>query len=327
MRHEYRPGLQENIRDSNPTDENMKVHIHFGAHKTATTLLQNFLKSENEELRRRGIGYVPRVTSRDILFPALGELTRAQPPGMRNRKLGQLRDRIRSAIGVDDKSLPPVDTVVLSDENFAGPLLDLWRKGKMYPQADERLAMLAQLFPAADTSFYFCIRDYADFCASAYCEALRHNEIPSLPDLMGGVSEEIYSWPELLDRVRRAVGGRPITFWRYEDFRQSAVAVTEALTTVRFEGMPRAAEVRIRPSLGKKAIAILRACRPLLTKQEFTRLANHLADGFQFEDDGGKFEIEDRGLVARLRARYSGHCAALSERSELLESGLRRLVR
>jgi hypothetical protein len=305
----------------------MKIHIHFGAHKTATTFLQNFLKSKEAALRERGVAYLPLAKSRSIFFPTLGKLTGTLPPGVRQVRLNRLRDQVGRAIRLDDRSLPAIDTLVLSDENFVGPLVDLWRKGEMYPQAGDRLALLIQLFPDADFSFYFSVRDYADFCASAYCEVLRHNQLPALPELMTELGEEVFSWPELLDRVREAVGGRSITFWRYEDFRQSAGAVAEALSTVKLEAVSQAAEARVRPSLGKKAVAMLQACSPLLTKQEFKRLANHLAEKFTFEDAGGKFEIEDRGLVARLRARYSDHCNSLIDNSELLAGGLRRLVR
>jgi len=305
----------------------MKVHIHCGAHKTATTFLQNFLKSEREELHRRGVGYLPLAKSRSIFFPALGRLTGPLPSDVRQITLNRLRDQVSRAIRVEDKNLPPIDTLILSDENFIGPLIDLWRKGKMYPQADDRLAMLTQLFPGADISFFFSIRDYADFCASAYCEVLRHHQLPALSELLAGLGEETFSWPELLDRVCNAVEGRQVTFWRYEDFHQSAVAVAEALSTVKLEAISQATETRVRPSLGKKSVAMLQACSPLLTKREFKRLANHLAEKFTFEDGGGKFEIEDRGLVARLRARYSDHCKSLVDSSELLAGGLRRLIR
>jgi hypothetical protein len=302
----------------------MKVHIHFGAHKTATTFLQNFLTSQVGDLRRRGIAYVPLAKSRRIFFPQLHELTGKLSHDVRHAKLNLLRKQVERTIQLDDKRLPPVHTLVLSDENFAGPLIDLWRKEKLYPKAGKRMAILAQLFPDSDVAFFFSIRNYADFCASAYCEVLRHHQLWGLPELMASWDEATLSWPELFDRVRIAVRGRQVTFWRYEEFNQSATAVAEALTTIKLEAIEQAKKVRVRPSLGKKAIDMLQACGPFLTKREFAQFAHYLAEKFPFEDGGGKFVINDPDIIARFSAQYAKHCKFLAESSKLLDGGLRK---
>src|SRR6187401_227638 len=98
----------------------LNIHIHFGAHKTATTFIQQALKSNRQRLRGEGIGYLPLNVSRQIFFPDLIKIARASELTRRERIIERLRSKVLEAVRASDTALPTLHTLVLSDENFAG---------------------------------------------------------------------------------------------------------------------------------------------------------------------------------------------------------------
>jgi hypothetical protein len=282
----------------------MKVAVHFGAHKTATTFLQDFLRSKKGELRKHGIGYVPLHVSRKAFFPALVRLTKESDPGRTEMIRANMRRQVLASVRANAADLPPLRLLLLSDENLAGSLAGLWKTGKLYDEGITRLKLVSSLFPESEFSYFFCVRDYADFCVSSYCEVLRHRKLGAFEDLMSQVTNEALRWPEFLARMSRELGAGSLSFWRFEDFLEHPAEVVEALTTQDLQGVREAMGKTVRPSLSRKAIEILMSVQHCVTEKEHVKLANMLAERFEFEDNGGKLKIANPERTKELKSLY-----------------------
>jgi hypothetical protein len=305
----------------------MRVAVHFGAHKTATTLLQNFLLASKGELRRQGLGYIPLHVSRKALFPAIGKLA----AGHQGAGIGLTEERVRrqllTAVRPNAQDVPPLQRLLISDENLSGPLSALWKGENLYADGPRRLLALKRIFPDSEFDYFCCIRTYADFAVSAYCEVLRHRKLASFESLLAGLKDDQLSWTRFLEQVQKTVGVGKVLFWCYEDFVRSQSGVVESLTGVNLAKSGMMMDKRVRSSLSKKAVAIIQAAEPYLSDAEHVKLANYLAEKFPFEDDGGKLTIADSARAGRLSERYARDLAELTNRS-VPETGIvRRLVR
>ncbi len=300
----------------------LEVVIHFGAHKTATTFLQKFLKGKRADLRRQGVGYIPLDLSRAAIMPFVVKSVRGeQSPSDMDQ--GLFRSLIMEAVD-DPESTVPVHRLVLSDENLAGPSLAVLNKAELYPTASGRLRVLVNQFPGARFTLMLCIRDYADFIPSVYCELLRRHKLAPLTKILNRHQDLALSWPAYLSAIAAALPECEVQYWSYEDFVRSPADVTEAITGVRLTDIQNVISRKVRPSLTRKAVRILQAVRQHVTDVEHKRLAECLVGHMRFDADS-KLTIEDPSLVEALRERYRNDVATLHAESEPVSGIVRRL--
>lgn len=305
----------------------LEVVVHFGAHKTATTFLQRFLKNHQGDLRRSGVGYVPLDVCRESITPFVAKIARG-PEGARSASadVGGMWRAISEVAGQADSPGEPFRRLVISDENLAGPALAILNKKVLYPSAANRLRILANQFPGARVKLMVCIRDYADFIPSVYCEVLRRHRLAPLEKMLDKGRDVFLSWPSYLLDIAADIPECEVQFWRYEEFAASPRDVAEAVTGVRLESIEAAVSKKVRPSLTRKSVAVLQAARKHLSDEEHARLATCLIDHMRFDEDS-KLTIEDRSIVEDLRNRYREDVAVLLARSEPACGIVRRITR
>jgi hypothetical protein len=300
----------------------LEVVIHFGAHKTATTFLQKFLKGERAELRRQGVGYIPLEISRATIIPFVARSVRGEQSPW-NMDHDAFENIILESME-DPAAAAPVHRLVISDENVAGPSLAVLNKAELYPTARGRLRVLVNQFPEARLKLMLCIRDYADFIPSVYCELLRRHKLAPLTKMLNRHKDFALSWPAYLSAIAAALPECEVQYWTYEDFVRSPADVTEAMTGVRLTDIQNAISRKVRPSLTSKAVRILQAVRQHVTDDEYQRLAECLVEHMRFDADS-KLTIEDPAFAGALRERYRRDIDALHAMSEPVSGIVRRL--
>lgn len=191
--------------------------VHVGAHKTATTHLQETLTAVRGALAAQGLDYIPNPLLRQRRFARTiwkrRPLARLPLVGPRH-----MREALEAVI--TPLRLGP-DTVVLSEENILG-IPDQILRQPFYPQASQSIARLATLAGRAKLVLFLSIRGYDALLPSAYAESLKFR-----PPAAGGFDADRLaarppSWHELVQRIHRAAPGVPLRIWRQEDYRANA---------------------------------------------------------------------------------------------------------
>ena len=161
----------------------MKVFLHAGFHKTATTSIQRLLRA-NAHLAPEGYGFYTRRNCPvlDTLNPWLRahhqlpcKVTRAQ---LRSRLAG-----LRAWIAAQG-----CEVAVISYENLLGPLPDQRAHTGVYRSGNAHLKLIAEAFRDDDPEFFFSTRDTDSWIRSLHGHRLRsrgmrmsHKDFAALP--------------------------------------------------------------------------------------------------------------------------------------------------
>ena len=198
--------------------------IHIGAHKTATTHLQQTLAAIRPRLVEQGIDPIPLAALRASGFARMLIERRlaTRMPLVRGLAVRQL---------VAD-ALEPLRqgprTLILSEEKLLGAPRRIFEE-PAYPLVEQVVPRLAAL--GGKVTLFLSIRGFDRHLPSTYAQELR-----VLPPSDGGfeairrrVMERPPSWFELILRIRRAAPGVPLRVWRQEDYRAHREAIVADL--------------------------------------------------------------------------------------------------
>ena len=200
--------------------------IHIGAHKTATTHVQETLALMRPELVAQGVDFIPNLLLRQGgIAVALGRkrLWKRVPPlrgPMVRRVLAEHLDPLRAG----------PTRMVFSEEKLIGGSQHVFSE-PIYPQVQRVTALLATLAPRSRVTLYLSIRSFDTQLPSAYVQELKVMPVP------GGGFEAIRrrvlarppSWFDMVRRIRAAAPGVPLKVWRQEDYRDHAPAILAGL--------------------------------------------------------------------------------------------------
>ncbi len=274
--------------------------IHVGAHKTATTHLQETLAAVRDDLAGQGIDFIPNplVRARN-LGPALAR----RRPIARLPILGNAR--MRDAI---EAVLAPLrigpEVVALSEENIVG-VPEHMLMVPFYPQAAQRIGRLASLAGRAEVVLFLSIRSYDTLIPSAYVETLKHG-VPApggFAAAWAGLRAAPPSWFDLVARIRAAAPGVALRVWRQEDYRANARAIMEAFCGRALGPLPEISDPTWTRSPSAAAIATVEALPGDLSHAE--RLARVRAVFAAAEPGADRFQPFAAAERQRLRARYA----------------------
>jgi hypothetical protein len=170
--------------------------FHVGAHKTATTMLQNFLWDRRAELRRRGVSLIGRLEmTRDVgLGPAL-----LADPGPFTRR-------------VDDFRRSPNYTLLLaSDEQIIGQPFPPAGDGRIYPDARRNAAALARILAPLPTRIVIMLRPQDQFVESYYLQTVQGGGTESFAQYLERVDLDALSWRPVIAALTDAFGADAVT--------------------------------------------------------------------------------------------------------------------
>jgi len=198
----------------------MEVFLHLGAHKTASTHLQNALTDHDEALRGQGIACVDLVYFREHLSPLLWQM---QHGGDRDAARGEA-NRILTEYADGASCL------IVSEENLLGRAVRPNAVNRFYPECEANLLNFLDVLDAPPARLFLATRCLETYLVSAYVERLRHSWVEGFSAFLAGTRPHLLSWARLTARLIEASGGLPVTVWRYEDYRDIGPEVARELT-------------------------------------------------------------------------------------------------
>lgn len=271
--------------------------IHLGAHKTATTHLQETLTAMRPALAARGLDYVPNPLLRERRFSwALWRRDRlARVP-----ILGPARMREKIEATVEPLRLGP-ETVVLSEENILGVPHQILQV-PFYPQAALSIARLATLGARAEVTFFLSIRGYDRLLPSAYAEALKFRAMPGGFEAARLLARPP-SWLDLVRQIRAAAPGIPLRIWRQEDYRENAQAIMTEVCGLDLGPLPDISDPSWTRSPSVEGIRAAEALGSALDLDPEARREKVLA--LYDAAEGSAFQPFARDQRAALRERYA----------------------
>lgn len=153
----------------------MDVILHLGAHRTATTSFQHYLRGQGPWLAARGIGYWGPLRTRRSVLPGLFPGRGAGWRGDARRAEGRVRMLTARA------EARGLSQLLVSDENMLGSCQQCLRTGQLYPAAGERLARLGAAFGGRLARVVLTLRSPDHWWASAAALAVaRGHAVPGV---------------------------------------------------------------------------------------------------------------------------------------------------
>lgn len=187
----------------------MKVILHIGAHRTATTSFQAYIRHHAEALQRNRIGFWGPARTRKGLFAGI------QPvPGLGTEAARRARGRI--LLQLDRAERNGVETLLVSDENMLGSVRMNLRKRKLYPDAGERMARYNCAFDGRIDKVVMSVRALDHYWASAAAYGVsRGHTVPDQDDC-ADIADSTRTWRDVIGDVSCAVAKAQIEVIPFE---------------------------------------------------------------------------------------------------------------
>jgi hypothetical protein len=298
----------ERRRPGHPPVREWRVHI--GAHKTATTHLQDTLEAIRPILAQRGLDAIDHRA-----FRRAGQ----KFVSLRNWRVWAGGRFLRQAFLA---CLEPLragpDRLILSEENFLGFPRSAVAE-RPYRSAPLRLRALAAVGATAPLHLFLTIRRMDSFLPSAYAQVLRdHPPKARLAGLTRRWSEAPPRWTDIVRRIRQAVPGAALTVWRYEDYPAHRGEILDALCGTPIDALPDIPrpEATMRPSAA--AILAAEALDPAMPLGDWRRRVEALYREAPAGRDNPPYAPFGEADCARFAAAYEADCAALAAEGVLL---------
>lgn len=189
----------------------MSLTIHVGAHKTASTHLQQTLRGMIPQMLAAGIHYSDVQHWR-------GGVTRLAVALGDGPAPARLRNRLRRRLDVTAATWPEM---VISEENILGSLRReglMGEAGLIYPEAPRRMARLCAMLRHRPATICLAVREPCAFLTSAFSMQVMGGHELDFDDYLDGFDPAQLSWTDLARRLLAVRGVARLVVWRYEDY-------------------------------------------------------------------------------------------------------------
>lgn len=194
----------------------MKVVLHLGAHKTASTYLQARLGNSTNALAARRVAFLGPEAVRETLARA-GSLHHAQRPVavMSRRRMGDAMARLIEGAASDGAA-----RAIISDEALLGRLTDVFDKADLFGSARGRLKAFRRALDGPDLDILISIRGFAGFLPSVWSHmVLRRGYSPFDMGWADRMLDAPRRWADVVQDVASVFPKARLIVWRYEDLR------------------------------------------------------------------------------------------------------------
>ncbi|WP_371158423.1 hypothetical protein [Jannaschia sp. 2305UL9-9] len=297
-------------------------HIHLGAHKTATTHLQDALSARKDALQGDGVFYLPHAEARpllqfrDVPLSPLMRLRRrlAGETWWPDRAFGSARHARACAtelVSVIGARAETAHRVVLSEENLLGRLRSVFTGD--YFAGSPRLNLLGDLATRVPVHLYLAVRPLDTFLPSAYAQALRTLPADRLnfPETVARVQAHPPSWADLAQAICDRVPRAHLTIWEYGAYAAHGDAIRRLITGLPGDDDP--SDPRPTRTLSPSARAIHLAEQ--LPEADWTKRAarvERIYGDHPRSDREGPHRPFDAAARARLQAAYRDDLARMA---------------
>ena len=243
----------------------MQINIHVGAHKTATTLIQDHLHLHRKAISDSNTLWNSYQTMRPILTNKLSKFSNKNY----NYKL-PLKDSSNQEEDNLHRLLYPCqnfDIVTFSD---------VIKNEELYPQLTSRLQIFSQILPKPPSLIFLSIRNIKSFLVSAYCESLVHaDKFYPFKKYIENTDLSKLSWVSVVERIHRVFPQSKVVVWRYEDLSKVLPQLIPLLigSNAASKIPPVSLDNKNRPSFSKKSIHLLERVSPPLTGVDYRKSA------------------------------------------------------
>ena len=278
-------------------DKYIKIIIHAGAHKTASTHLQNRLLENEKRVVKSGCSYLGPEKIRDQFGTLWRALGRSDTPDEQERKLAAL------AAGQP--------RLVISEENIIGGFKDLMNgpnRAILYPKAVERLARLAQLVAPNPLHIAMAVREPSSYYVSVYNQLLLSGRFQTWERFSKGLDPTAVKWSDILRPIAEIPGVAAVSIWRYEDYHRLLPQILNTLLGQPRPDIPLHMEKRMHEGLSERAV---QACCTWHAAGYGGRLGAVAREDFPVSDAYPKFSPWSEALMRESRAAYGRDIEAL----------------
>jgi hypothetical protein len=282
----------------------MKLVLHFGAHKTGTTLLQEFMTSHAAFLKANRIACLKRYRTNVVM----GHSKTITP----DRNFDMLAQILRKRWWKRDRAY------IVSHEKTIGMPFRRRRPG-LYPDRDTVLEILSKTLAKYDTRIIYYIRSQEELIESYYLESIAIGEFRPFEKWRKRVKFDQISWKPVVKSLEDAFGADRVII---RDFRtemaNGPVAFVESFfrlvlpdidgskfQNLKFDSKP------VNPGFGDKGYAIASAVnRFLVNREERRALKRFIQENFSNRKYPRPVLLSDETKAA-IRERYAAENAAL----------------
>ncbi|WP_299848522.1 hypothetical protein [uncultured Roseovarius sp.] len=191
----------------------MDVILHLGAHRTASTSFQHYMRANTSRLEQVGVGFWGPLRTRDGILTGVMPCDTDQTP---DEQLAAAQARILQNLDRAEKR--GITHLVVSDENVVGSPRNNLRKAQLYGGMGERMARYSQAFGGRLTRLVLSIRSQDMYWSSvtAFAVARGHKVLRSeeLARLASGTRQ----WRDVITDLACAVPDVEIQVHSYEVF-------------------------------------------------------------------------------------------------------------
>jgi hypothetical protein len=292
----------------------MKLHVHVGVHKTATTYLQGQLAKKKPQLHQAGVGAM-----------GLGEFRPFFTRHLMDHPVGTFRieDHLEKFFG--GKVPADIRGLILSDENLIGLCNQFIAQGRPYHNSEGRLKRLKRLLAGHEVTMFMALRCYDGFTSSSYCEAMRHTQqFVGFDEFHAKFDIESLRWPAMVRRFVAALQPAKVRLWRFEDFRLHSDRIFQELA-FGYDASKQIHEPKAeRPSFSGAAVSVLEMIAKRHDPETAAGLVGAVNEALPKGSGKGEYpafdpwSAEERGSMATL---YDEDCAAIPAEYWLIPPG------
>lgn len=203
----------------------MDVILHLGAHRTATTSFQYYMRKNADQLHARGIAFWgPRDMRGGLLTGAV-----PQPgPVPAARQMERARGRV--ALRLEGVARTGVRQLVISEENLIGASRRNMRDLRLYPDAGQRMARYGALFAGRLTQVVMSIRAQDTYWMSVLAYGVARGAcVPGLAEL-GRISDGPRAWRDVITDLACALPDVPFVVMTHESMASRPEAKLAVMT-------------------------------------------------------------------------------------------------
>ena len=189
----------------------MDIILHLGAHRTASTSFQSYMRHNLADLTAQGVGFWGPSRTRGGLFA--GIIPANGSPRL-SRQARMAKGRI--ALHLDRAQVHGTRVMIVSDENVLGTSRRNFRDLMLYRGAGERMARHADAFGGKISRVVLSIRDFDRYWPSvlAYV-AGRGNGLPT-PAQLDRIATQTRGWRDVITDLACALPGVEILVLPHE---------------------------------------------------------------------------------------------------------------
>ncbi len=174
----------------------IKVHLHLGAHKTATTSLQEVLRMNKKYLSEKGIYYFPREKFRDLV----------SRPHFYPKMLPSTIDKTFIDVLKEQNDYQGETKVIVSEENLIALVQEVLTSKGFYKNIESRFKRINKFFSDVNVeAVYFTTRSYDEFLPSIYVQMNRALNFKSFDSFMGRTSLDKLDWYDVVERIKNGI--------------------------------------------------------------------------------------------------------------------------